>query len=294
MADYSSDIEKKIEQETALSLYRGPDRVVFAEDKRQEIEVEKKSRPPFRATTGLTKLDDCVDGFRRGQLIIISGPLKAGKSSLAKTFTKSFVAQGLRCIWFSYELSYEELFENFPMGIMDFYVPNIISSGNLKWVEDRIIEAKRKHDASVVFIDNLDFLRDPNDLRRVEINLATYVGGIVQRIKRIAVEQNLVIFLLAHIRKNQWASQHLPASEEIRDSGMIAQLADIVIMIMRKRAPKSALEDIYIGNEAIVGVVENRRNGKTKKIPVQLVNNEFIELYESSFRSSEESASRDW
>jgi|SRR3990167_815651 len=286
-------LEKSIEREIKLKNYLGADRIVLAEDKKIELEEKRLHIPPFRATTGLDKLDACIEGFRRGQLIVISGPPKQGKSSLGQTFTESFVRQGHQCVWFSYELSYEELFDKFPMDKLDFYVPNYMESGNLKWVEDRIIEAKQKHNISIVFIDHLDFLRDPDVLRGISLNLSAYIGGIVQKVKRIAVEQNVVIFLMTHIRKNKWTTNDLPSSEELRDSGQIAQLADIVLMLIRKRAQRNS-EDIYELNHALLGVMENRHNGRTKKIEIDLVDKKFQEYYETGYGDSGQGSKSDW
>ena len=40
---------------------------------------------------------------------------------------------------------------------------------------------------------------------------------------------------------------------------------------------KQGNDTVYDGNKAIVGVIENRHNGNTKKIPLILSNNEFLE-----------------
>lgn len=262
---------------TTLKIYEGEDRVILAEDKKNEIAEDAKKKPSFVAHTTISMLDECVDGFRKGQLIVLSGPPKHGKSSFCQTLTKHFTDDKIKCIWFSYELGYEELFDKFPMPNLDFYVPNYMESGNLDWIELRIIESKEKFGAEVVFIDHLDFLKDPKDYKMENIsqNMSSYVGGIVRRVKSMARKHNVVIFLMCHIRKNQWTSKDLPASEELRDSGQIAQLADIVMMIMRKRAGRES-EEIYDSNKATLGVVENRHNGKTKKIPLVLVGNEFM------------------
>ncbi len=96
----------------------------------------------------------------------------------------------------------------------------------------------------------------------------------------MAVKHNVLIFLMAHILKGKWATNDLPNSEDIRDSGQITQLADIVIMITRKRAAKGSTA-VYEGNEAIIGVIENRHNGKTIKTTVKLEDKQFKEdLYE--------------
>jgi len=270
--------KKRIDREVRLEKYQGADRVILAQDKWEQIQEERKFKPKFIANTGITSLDSCVEGFRKGQLIVLSGPPKQGKSGVCQTFTKNFVSEGKKCTWFSYELSYEELFDKFPMDKLDFYVPNYMESGNLEWVEDRIIESKEKFGTEIVFIDHLDFLRDPEILKGVNLNTASYIGGIVQKVKRIAVENEMLIFLMSHIRKNKWTTNELPSSEELRDSGQIAQLADIVLMVIRKRADKSS-EEVYVGTEAILGVMENRHNGKTKKIEIFLDGKEFRENY---------------
>lgn len=273
-------IEQKARLKESLKTYKGEDRVIVAKDKLANIKQEALFRPPFKAVTGIPLLDECLDGFRLGQLIVISGPPKQGKSYLCQHFTMKFVDQGHQCLWLEYELGYEEFFERFPQHYQekfDFLIPNYMQSGNLEWVEHRIIEAKEKNpNLKAVFIDHLDFLRDPDILKGVSYNLASYIGGIVQKVKRIAVENEVVIFLMSHIRKNQWTTNDLPSSEELRDTGQTAQLADIVMMIIRKRMPKSSNE-IYDTNKAIVGVIENRLNGKTKKASVQLKDGFYVE-----------------
>src|SRR3990167_9204474 len=195
-------IEQRVKREIILKDYEGVDRVILAEEKREEIEEDKKNRPAFSAMTQIPLLDECLEGFRKGQLIVVSGPTKHGKTTLCQTFTKRFDEQGHKVMWFSYELGYEELFEKFPMKNLTFYVPNYMESGNINWIEDKIIEAKHKFGADIIFIDHLDFLRDTEVLKGVGLNLSAYIGGIVQKIKRIAVEQDVLIFLMSHIRKN--------------------------------------------------------------------------------------------
>lgn len=267
-------IEKRIAREVVLKGYKGQDRVIYAEDKRNEIEEDRAFKPKFAAMTGLLKFDSFTEGFRKGQLVVVSGPPKHGKTALCQTFTKRFVEQGMRCLWFSYELRYEELFDKFPMEKLDFYMPNYMESGNLSWIEDRIIEAKQKHNVDAVFIDHLDFLRDPEVLRdfRGNSNTSVYIGSIIQKVKCMAMENDVVIFLLAHIRKNRWLSQELPASEELSDSRKIPQLADLVVMIIRLRK-----EGMYDGNRALFGIIENRHNGRTGKIKVEFRDKEFFE-----------------
>jgi replicative DNA helicase len=182
----------------------------------------------------------------------------------------------MKVLWFSYELGYEELFEKFPMDNLDFYVPNFLSSGNMDWVEEKIIETKLKHGLDYIFIDHLDFLRDTNILAKgVSTNLSSYIGGIVQRIKSIAVKHEVIIFLMCHITKSKWTTNQLPTSEQIRDSGQITQLADIVMMMIRNRDKGQ-----YVENFATLGIMENRKTGKTGKLALKLVGEQFVAVNE--------------
>jgi hypothetical protein len=60
------------------------------------------------------------------------------------------------------------------------------------------------------------------------------IGTIVRRVKRFAVDNDFVIFLLCHIGKAE--SEQL-SYRDLRDSSFIAQESDSVIMI--KRTPKN-------------------------------------------------------
>src|SRR6056297_3092482 len=78
-------------------------------------------------------------GVKPGDLMIIGGPSGHGKSTLAMTMTHNLCKQGFNCLWFTYELTEEEVDEQFiSMGIKDYYnvvVPKQLSSGNLAWVK---------------------------------------------------------------------------------------------------------------------------------------------------------------
>lgn len=270
MEDLTS-IEKRIAKEEKLKNYLGNDRIVLAEDKKKEIIEDLKNRPKFRALSGLDLLDESLDGFRKGQLVVLSGPPKNGKTAFCQTITRNMVKEKHKCLWFSYELGYEELFGKFPLENLNFYVPNYLESGNVDWIEDKIIEAKQKYGLDAVFIDHLDFLRDTEVMKGISLNLSTYVGSIVQKVKRMAVKHEVIIFLMSHIRKNKWSNNELPSSEEIRDSGQITQLADTVLMVIRKRPRSADSDEMYDENKALVGIMENRHNGKTKKVHLEMV-----------------------
>ena len=267
--------------------YNGPDKVVKVSELWKQIEADRLTRPDFSAPTGIPTIDECLKKLKRGHLVVLSGPPKNGKTSLAMTFTKSFVEQGLKCLWFPFEMGHEDILENFKdlfSDTFEFYSPQEMIDKELEWVRSKIIEAKAKYGVDAVFIDHTDFLRDRRLIsKQVNMNTATYVGAIIQGVKVLALEQNVIIVLLHHLTKANWTTNELPTAEDMRDTGQVAQLADYVLMIIRKRASKGSAE-IYIENEAVGGVIENRHGGLTKKFLLNMENGFF---YESSKKAEE-------
>lgn len=267
-SEIKKDFERK-ERLKTLETYEGEDKVVYGED----AKVLYQQKAGFEVKTSLPALDEATEGFRIGELVIVSGPTKNGKTSFCQTLSVNF-AKTVHSLWFPFEGGHKEFFRKYPSDKMDFYIPQKPKDHSVRWVEDRIIEAKLKFDTKVVFIDNLDFLYDNEATISAGIrnsNFATYVGGIVKKIKEIAMEQEVIVFLMVHLAKAKWNKEDLPDSSDIRDSSRIPQLSDFVLMIMREK-----MGGVYT-NKSFLKVAENRHNGKTIKIPLNFNNGIFTE-----------------
>src|SRR3990167_334789 len=148
---------KRIAVLESLKEYNKPDRVVPVLELAQELKElranTKVSPTPF---SPLTKI---LGGFHPGQLVVVSGPTGQGKTTILKTFTKTFIKEQIASLWFSYEVPTLEFLENFP-GVPTFFVPHEMTTGKVQWIEQRILEAIAKYDAKIVFIDHLHYLMD--------------------------------------------------------------------------------------------------------------------------------------
>jgi len=207
--------------------YCEDDQVVTSYELRDKL-LGEKTTPHVSVKSGISGIDYACDGFQDGELIIISGPTKNGKTLLAQSFTANFSKHKEYPGWFSYEVPARQFLDQFPILPL-FYLPQKNKAQDFDWFMQRCLESYFKYNTRIFFIDHLHYLID---MARVK-NPSLDIGTIVRRIKRFAVDNDFVIFLLAHIGKNE--SEDL-SYRDLRDSSFIAQESDCVIMV--KRTPK--------------------------------------------------------
>jgi replicative DNA helicase len=210
--------------------YEGEDQVLTSYELRDKLMADKRE-PHVHVMSRIPGLDYACEGFQDGELVIISGPTKQGKTLLAQTLTVNFANQKQYPCWFTYEVPARQFLDQFPILPL-FYLPSKNQAQDFDWFMNKCMEAFFKYNTRIFFIDHLHFLVD---MARVS-NPSLEIGAIVRRIKRFAVENDFIIFLLAHIKKNE--NDDL-SYKDLRDSSFIAQDSDTVIMI--KRTPKEGM-----------------------------------------------------
>jgi replicative DNA helicase len=263
-------LKKKQEILEVLRNYQGVDRVVKIEEALEEI---KKLPERVRVDCKLPTVNKHLDGFRCGELVVVSGPTGHGKSTLLQSFTYDFNEKKTNCLWFSYEVGVRDLVKRFEIDMPSFSLPLKTVESNFKWMRQRIWESIAKFDTKVVFIDHLHYLLDMNYLAKVNTSLA--IGMLMRDLKKLAVETDTLIFLVSHLSKTKLEEE--PDLDDIRDSSFIGQESDIVLVIYREK----------IGGDygrSWVKVAKNRRNGTVGSIPVVMRKGGFYE--ESSVDSS--------
>ncbi len=256
-----------IKTEEEMLKYEGDDKVISSFEAKEYF--EKKAPPRFGLRTKLPTLDKLIERFEFGDLVVVSGPTKNGKTLLAKTFTKYFAEQEVNSLWFTYEVLPREFLSTFP-ELPLFYLPQKLSGNTLPWIEKKIIEAKVKYDAKVVFIDHLHYLVPMS----AAMNMSLMIGAVMRELKMMAIKHNIVIFIIAHTTKIKF--DQTPELSDLRDSGMIACEGDFVLMIWRL-FKKEGGENIYT-NQAKIALFANRRTGNLGYVKVQMVDNLFVEI----------------
>jgi replicative DNA helicase len=236
-------------QSKNLAEYVGEYQVISS----QEMSLNFKDRPDsiINAKSFIPSLDAAVDGFRDGELIIISGPTKMGKTLLAQSLTQAFVKQQYYPLWFSFEVPARQFFNQFHKLPL-IYMPQKLKPHALDWFEERVHESFEKYHTRIIFCDHLHYLIDLARIRNPSIE----IGQIIRRLKSLAVSGEFVIFLLCHTTKG--SSEENLSFESIRDSSFISQESDSVLMI--KRTPEDG------ETTARLRIEFHRRTGILEKI----------------------------
>jgi len=230
-----------------LSEYDGEDKVISSHE--MEIRLKDKPESVVNVKSFIPSLDNAVDGFREGELIVISGPTKMGKTLLAQSLTMAFVRQQYYPLWFSYEVPVRQFLSQFPKLPL-IYLPQKLKAHALPWFEERVHESFEKYHTRIIFCDHLHYLIDLARIRNPSIE----IGQIIRNLKSLAVEGEFIIFLLCHTTKG--SSEDNLSFESIRDSSFISQESDSVFMIKRTPSEGETMARLRVEFHRRTGVME--------------------------------------
>lgn len=277
MSDKEKDSFENIQER--LITYQGEDRYVHFTEYLIEKAGDISNHQTFRSS--FTVFDKLTDGLETGEVVVITGHTKNGKTLFAESWllNLSQCNKNAKIGIFSFEVQTEKLllkYMNLPQ--MFLYVPRQLKTMDFAWLRDRILEAKLKFGCNIFLIDHLHFLVDMSTKQNMSLN----IGAFMRRLKQdIAINLNVAIILIAHQgqpKDNQEASLN-----NIRDSSFISQEADTVIIVSRRKnlsnvdikdylikygedklfkiTPPAGSDDEYSANLAIIKVAVCRRTG---------------------------------
>ena len=267
-----------------LASYKGDDRVISFKEYASEVKDYNKKG----LATGLVKLDEMIEGFHRGDLIAITAPTGAGKTSFCQFLTSQFSKKSVKSLWFSYEVPIEKLIIKFGNDVPDGFTPKVLTDRSLTWIETRIVESIVKYKTSIIFIDHLHYLFDMTFTK----NPSLVIGDIMRNLKILARKYNIVIFIIAHMTKIR--DDEVIGLNSIRDSSFVGQESDYVIALWRATLEQNSKETgrkeiIYDGNKTVISVIKNRYTGALGNIITYYENNnystEFMSYGESDISS---------
>lgn len=299
LARAESEIFALGQQEEDRSLVHIVEPLKEAIDRMESIERDPLA---FRGIpTGFRALDNLLNGFQAGDLIIIAARPGQGKTSIGMNFIQAAALSGrksesgktvpFRCAVFSLEMPAEQLARRMLCSVAKVDMTRA-SSGKMddnEW--RRIMNAKPKLDAAEIFIDDtstirpmdiiskcrklkrekgldivmIDYLQLMSSGKNVE-NRQQEISEITRNLKIAAKELKVPILLLSQMsRKIEDRKEKLPLLSDLRESGAIEQDADIIMFVHREHDANDMTVDEATRNKVKL-IVAKHRNGRTDDV----------------------------
>ena len=212
-------------------------------NKIKELFLQQTKEQNIIFSTGFRDLDNCIKNIKTGSLITIGGRPAMGKTELTLSIVNHLIKNNKKVTYFNLYMSenyfinrlvanktnlpIKDIFEkqielSSIISDLDFYENNnleIINEYNL--TIDKL-EQKIKN-SEIVVIDYIQLIKSDNP----EID-------IIQELKRITIEKNIIIIVLSQIsRKVEGRNNKYPLLADLKTFDSLEELSDIDLMIYR-------------------------------------------------------------
>lgn len=230
--------------------------------------------------TGIAKLDEAICGMKPGQLIVVAGRAKMGKTTFAMGLARHVgIREQKKVLIVSLEMSRTQLMDRIlaaegriPLGSLkdgtaagkyggELTAASAIAMRSGIRISDRpglsisrvramARRHKRMFGMDMLMIDHLGLL-DADDVR---MNALQKVSEITRQAKLMANELQVPVILLSQLnRALEQRPNKRPIPSDLRDSGSIEQDADMVLFVYRDEVYNPDTEDRGVA-EIIIGV----------------------------------------
>jgi len=229
---------------------------------------------PTGILSGYYELDQKIEGFDPGELIVISGATGTGKTLFALNMIMNSFLDGMYPVLiFTLEMTKPQITSRIiqilesdnklKLKDLPIFFYSSKNEPTIPRMSKAIIEMKEKYGIALVMIDHLHYFS-----RSIQNQIAE-LGILTREIKRIAVNEKLPILLLAQPKKKYTSSE--PELDDIKGASDITQDADTVIQLQRDvmNAIKNNLLNVYITknrNKGHIGMTEMVIEPKTWRL----------------------------
>lgn len=225
--------------------------------------------------TGFSKIDsNCT--FDEGNLIILAANTSVGKSALALNIAVNSAMFGQNCLFFSAEMSINELLERMfaqLTGVSSTKFKYCNADSSLQLAKNEIQSCKDSlkfiNAASLTSDDICRIVRQESSIKKPDLIVVDYIqylkdkiekgntnndriGNITRNLKGLAMDLRCSVLALSQVNRN---TKGVPELSNLRDSGNIEQDADIVLILHREEK-EDVIADL---------VIAKNRNGQVMK-----------------------------
>lgn len=238
--------------------------------------------------TGFKALDSKSGGLQKSDLIIIAGDTSMGKTSLAVSVMRNAALAGSRCAMYSMEMKKEQIAARL-MSVESGVPSNEILYAKLnplqiEWVDKGVAKLggagiyfddrstssinmiiasirymKLKHGIDGAIVDYLQIL----NVNMKGVNKEQQMGDVARRLKNLAKELDIWIIALSQLNRD--SQNPRPSLARLRDSGQIAEAADVVMLIYRPEVYDRPYPSPFAGasttGTALIDIAKGRNFG---------------------------------
>ncbi len=233
-------------------------------EKSYQEQTEREAGISKQIRTGLRDLDTLTGGLYPGELIVIPGRPSMGKSAVALWMALQAARQGKAVAFFSVEMSKEDNVMRLLSMLSGIDADRIRFKGTNQSERIRLEAAQKELDRlpitieycgsdtvedirakaqvlykqdklALLFIDYLNLINIVVSKTNLQETTDLALGNITRKIKLMAEEMQIPVVLLAQMNRESDHRQapHFPVLSDLRNSGAIEQIADVVIFVYR-------------------------------------------------------------
>jgi replicative DNA helicase len=240
--------------------------------------------------TGFVDLDYKTGGFQNGDMVIVAARPSMGKTTFAMNIAANVAIKEKQCVGvFSLEMSRESLGLRLLCSEAEIDAKKLKTKNVQDFEWKKVARAFSRLSEAKLFIDDSSSmsilelqakarrLKAENDVRLIVIDFLTLIKGsqkrpesryheiseIARMLKGLAKELNVPIIVISQLNRNiEQRHDQEPKMSDLRESGEIEQLADLILFVHRQSYYDKSLEN---DNSAQI-IIAKHRNGETGSI----------------------------
>ena len=251
------------------------------------------NKPLTGTPTGFEKIDVKSGGLQKSDLIIIAGETSQGKTSLAVSIMRNAAYYGAKVAMYSMEMKKEQItarilsmesgvpanqimysrLTDSQVQAIDKGIGKISGKGiyfddrstsNIDTILSSIRYMKIKFGIDGAIVDYLQIL----NVNMKGANKEQQMGDVARRLKNLAKELDIWIIALSQLNRD--TMNPVPSLARLRDSGQIAEAADVVMLVYRPEVKNNSYPDEFSNvstrGTAMIDIAKGRNIGLLKFI----------------------------
>lgn len=237
-----------------------------------DLFLSQADKGDFRMDSGFDPIDKVVGGFRSGNVYVIAGLEKSGKSAFLMNILDHLLGEGVKVGYINTELMFSEYINRMAAIRNSITIAEVEGNseiakdwlkkhqGNLLYagLDQELITEKNLVSFDKTMVQMKNFLRKGMKVLMVD-NLTTYaaqadkkkgwevLSGCISSLISFAKENNIIVFTVIHTKQDVVYNETAQGMRKIIESGEVEKIFKDSVTVVRK----PTLADVYGGGGAL-------------------------------------------